>query len=60
MRQQQGHQQAGRPSMGAWLSYGLGSESQNLPGFVVLVTNGQGGQPLISRLFLLIFPNRCR
>ncbi len=31
-----GHGLQGRPSMGAWLSYGLGSESQNLPGFVVL------------------------
>ena len=31
-----GHQQPGRPTMGAWASYGLGSENQNLPGFVVL------------------------
>ena len=31
---QTGFQQPGRPSMGAWLSYGLGSENQNLPGFV--------------------------
>jgi hypothetical protein len=31
-----GHQLAGRPSMGAWITYGLGSENQNLPGFVVL------------------------
>ncbi len=32
----------GRPSIGSWLSYGLGSESKNLPGFVVLVTVGRG------------------
>ena len=34
---QAGFPQAGRPSMGAWVSYGLGSENQNLPGFVVLI-----------------------
>jgi uncharacterized protein (DUF1501 family) len=37
--------------MGAWLSYGLGSENKGIPSFVVLVTNGQGGQPLVSRLW---------
>src|SRR4051794_3142084 len=36
-----GHMIAGRPTMGAWVTYGLGSESQNLPGFVVL-TSGVG------------------
>ena len=36
-----GHMTAGRPTMGAWVTYGLGSESQNLPGFVVL-TSGVG------------------
>src|SRR4029077_5945032 len=36
-----GHTQFGRPSMGAWLNYGLGSESKNLPGYVVL-TAGRG------------------
>lgn len=36
-----GAQQAGRPSLGAWLSYGLGSENQNLPAFVVLLAAGQ-------------------
>jgi hypothetical protein len=35
---------AGRPSMGAWLLYGLGSESENLPGYVVLMSTGKGGQ----------------
>src|SRR5438477_1146560 len=43
-----GHQQPGRPTMGAWLSYGLGSENDNLPAFVVL-TSGGGGQPLQTR-----------
>jgi hypothetical protein len=40
-----GSQIAGRPSMGAWVTYGLGSESQNLPGFVVLVSLGIGRSP---------------
>lgn len=48
---QTGAQIAGRPSIGAWLSYGLGSENQNLPAFCVLVTKGKGGQPLYSRLW---------
>ena len=49
---QTGSQQPGRPAMGAWLSYGLGSLNDNLPGFVVLVTkNKVGGQPLYSRLW---------
>ncbi len=48
---QTGSQFAGRPSMGAWLSYGLGSMNENLPSFVVLVTKKNGGQPLVSRLW---------
>jgi hypothetical protein len=40
-----GNQQPGRPTMGAWLAYGLGSENQDLPAFVV-VTSGSGGQAL--------------
>jgi len=41
---------SGRPSMGAWCQYGLGSESQNLPGFVVLVSEGGGqAQPIAAR-----------
>jgi len=42
---------SGRPSMGAWLLYGLGSESENLPGFVVLTSVGKGGQsqPIAAR-----------
>ena len=48
---QTGAQIAGRPSFGAWLSYGLGSESSNLPSFVVMITQGTGGQPLYDRLW---------
>ena len=48
---QSGSQFPGRPSMGAWLDYGLGSENSNLPAFVVMVTKGKGGQPLVSRLW---------
>ncbi len=42
---------SGRPSMGSWITYGLGSESDDLPGFVVLTSNGRGGQnqPIASR-----------
>lgn len=48
---QTGSQFPGRPSMGAWLDYGLGSENSELPSFVVMVTKGKGGQPLLSRLW---------
>ena len=46
-----GSQIAGRPSMGSWSLYGLGSESENLPGFVVLTSLGRGGQnqPIAAR-----------
>ena len=46
-----GSQIAGRPSMGAWATYGLGSEAENLPGFVVLTSLGRGGQnqPIAAR-----------
>jgi hypothetical protein len=42
---------AGRPSMGSWVFYGLGAETQDLPGFVVLLSSGRGGQmqPIASR-----------
>jgi Protein of unknown function (DUF1501) len=46
-----GSQIAGRPSLGSWLSYGLGSDNDNLPSFCVLVTKGKGGQPLYARLW---------
>ncbi|OEK02304.1 sulfatase [Roseivirga sp. 4D4] len=51
---QTGSQQPGRPSMGSWLSYGLGSDNDNLPAFSVLLSRGSGrpqGQPLYSRLW---------
>jgi hypothetical protein len=47
---QTGFQLAGRPSIGSWLSYGLGSENKDLPAFVAL-TSGNGGQPLYDRLW---------
>ncbi|MEZ6128319.1 MAG: DUF1501 domain-containing protein [Planctomycetaceae bacterium] len=50
---QSGHQQPGRPSIGSWLSYGLGSETQDLPSFVVLLTANtfNQAQPLYDRLW---------
>lgn len=50
---QSGNQQPGRPSIGAWLSYGLGSESEDLPSFVVLLTKNtfHQAQPLYDRLW---------
>ena len=48
---QTGSQISGRPSFGAWLSYGLGSDNDNLPSFVVLITRNKTDQPLYSRLW---------
>jgi hypothetical protein len=51
---QTGAQLAGRPSMGAWLAYGLGTENQDLPAFVAMVSQGTGNpadQPLYDRLW---------
>ncbi len=51
---QTGHQLAGRPSIGSWLSYGLGSENHNLPSFIAMVSRGTGRpncQPLYDRLW---------
>ncbi len=51
---QTGAQLAGRPSIGAWLSYGLGSENSDLPAFVAMISQGSGnpgGQPLYDRLW---------
>jgi len=48
---QTGFQIAGRPSMGSWLSYGLGSGNENLPSFCVMITKNKGGQPLYARLW---------
>ena len=43
-----GTQLFGRPTLGAWLSYGLGSENSNLPGYVVLTSGSDDGQPLLQ------------
>ncbi len=49
---QTGFQQPGRPSMGAWSSYGLGSANENLPTYVVSISGGAAGdQPLFNRLW---------
>ncbi len=48
---QTGSQNAGRPSLGSWVTYGLGSANDNLPSFVVLVTNKPTDQPLYARLW---------
>ena len=48
---QTGSELAGRPSIGSWVNYGLGSENENLPGFIVLITKNGTGQPLYSRLW---------
>src|ERR1044071_4510620 len=48
---QTGHQLPGRPSMGSWLSYGLGSANENLPAFVVLISKDRIDQPLYARLW---------
>jgi hypothetical protein len=48
---QTGSQLAGRPSMGAWLSYGLGSANENLPAFVVMISKDRIDQPLYARLW---------
>jgi hypothetical protein len=51
---QTGSQQPGRPCMGSWVDYGLGSENENLPSFVVLISvpsSGTGDQGLLSRLW---------
>ncbi len=48
---QTGSSIAGRPSMGSWLSYGLGSANQNLPTFCVLISHKRPDQPLYSRLW---------
>jgi len=51
---QTGFQQPGRPSMGSWVTYGLGTENQNLPAFIVLISQAEAinaDQPLFSRLW---------
>jgi len=48
---QTGSQLSGRPSIGSWIHYGLGSDNENLPAFVVLITPGKVDQPLYARLW---------
>ncbi|HYO81940.1 MAG TPA: DUF1501 domain-containing protein [Bryobacteraceae bacterium] len=50
---QTGAQIGGRPSMGAWINYGIGAETEDLPAFVVMISpgGGTGGQPLYDRLW---------
>src|SRR4029079_8736360 len=51
---QTGHQIVGRPSLGAWISYVLGSENENLPAFVVFISRPSGptnSQPLHARMW---------
>ena len=51
---QTGFQLAGRPSIGAWVAYGLGSDNRDLPSYVVMASRGTGraaGQPLYERLW---------
>jgi hypothetical protein len=49
---QTGFQQPGRPCMGSWLSYGLGTANQNLPAFIVMISSGkESDQPLYTRLW---------
>jgi hypothetical protein len=48
---QTGFRLGGRPSLGAWVSYGIGAETENLPAFCVMISNSGGGQPLYDRLW---------
>jgi hypothetical protein len=57
---QTGSQIAGRPSLGSWIHYGLGSDNEDLPAFVVLITPGKVDQPLYSRLWGSGFPRSTR
>jgi hypothetical protein len=45
---QTGFQLAGRPSLGAWVAYGLGSENQDLPAYIVMVSQGKGGSQALA------------
>jgi hypothetical protein len=48
---QTGFRLGGRPSMGSWVAYGLGADTENLPAFCVMISNSGGGQPLYDRLW---------
>ena len=51
MFMQTGSQFPGRPAIGSWLDYGLGSDNENLPAFIVLISKNRQGQPLYARLW---------
>jgi hypothetical protein len=48
---QTGFRLGGRPSLGAWISYGIGAETEDLPAFCVMISTNGGGQPLYDRLW---------
>ncbi len=48
---QTGFRLGGRPSLGAWVAYGIGCETDDLPAFCVMISNSGGGQPLYDRLW---------
>src|SRR5450432_1442020 len=48
---QTGFRLGGRPSMGAWVAYGIGCQTEDLPAFCVMISNSGGGQPLYDRLW---------
>jgi hypothetical protein len=48
---QTGFRLGGRPSMGSWVAYGLGADTEDLPAFCVMISNSGGGQPLYDRLW---------
>lgn len=48
---QTGSERSGRPSLGSWLDYGLGTANENLPAYVVMITKNKGDQPIYSRLW---------
>jgi hypothetical protein len=54
---QTGSQQAGRPSIGAWLSYGLGSENANLPAIVLLARRGRRSAALLVAVGQRLLPS---
>jgi hypothetical protein len=57
-----GSARLGRPSLGAWSVYGLGSENQNLPGFIVLASGGQqpdAGKAFMEAVFCLRYTRAC-
>lgn len=50
---QTGSQQVGRPSIGSWMSYGLGSSNQNLPSFIVMLSRGKNSAQNLNMMISL-------